>query len=568
MPSLPTTRIALATFGLLVALAIWPAASKGAALAAGNANASAGADVGAGAETSKKSTAPTTVDALAARVGAFVAESRFSGAMWGVKVVSLDTGSTLVERNPGVLLSPASNCKLYVGALALDRLGGGYRIATPLYAAAAPDAEGVLRGDLVIAGRGDTSWRVRKDGAQSFDAIFTPFVEAVRAAGVKRIAGAIVADGTWLRTPPHGAGWTVDDMSDYYGAEVSAIALADNCVRLRYAPGAAVGEPALLEWLEPLAGLSLENRVVTLPAAAGGDAERKGAAKGDKGAVAASVVRFYTQRYPGERLVRTWGELSLGVEAKIEDIPVPRPADWFAAALREALLKAGVAVDGGSRGVRWPESSPLDAAAGVRLGALSAPVKIAEVLSPPMRELVRDFMKPSQNLQTNLIFAHVGECDRAAGAPARRTSEQQAVAALDVFLRANGLPTEEVRFEEGSGLSRNNLATANATVRLLAHMAKHAEAEAFCASLPIAGVDGSLRSRMKGTAAQGNVRAKTGSLRWAASLSGYATSAAGERLAFSLMLNRYAPPEGRSARAELDTIAVWLAQLAERSAAR
>lgn len=511
---------------------------------------------------------PATVAELAARVEALVSEARFGGAVWGVKVVSLDTGATLVERNPSLLLSPASNCKLYVGALALDSLGGDYRIATPLFAGTKPDAAGVVQGDLVVAGRGDPSWRVRKGGAGTFDEIFVPFVEALRTAGVRRIAGGVVADGTWLRTPPHGAGWTVDDMSDYYGAEVSAVALADNCVRLRYAPGSAAGAPAVLEWLEPLAGLTLENRVVTLPAVGEAAGERQGGAKAGKGAAPAHIVRFYTQRYPGERLVRTWGELSLGAEPKIEDIPVPRPADWFAAALREALVKAGIAVDGGSRGVRWPEASPLDAAAGVRVGALAAPVKIGEVVSPPMRELVRDFMKPSQNLQTNLIFAHVGEQARAAGAKERRTSEQQAVDALEAFLRKSGLPADEVRFEEGSGLSRNNMATVNATVRLLVHMAGHAEAEAFRDSLPIAGEDGSLRLRMKGTAAQGNVRAKTGSLRWAASLSGYVTSAAGERLAFSLMLNRYSPPEGRSARAELDTITVWLAQLAGRSATR
>jgi D-alanyl-D-alanine carboxypeptidase/D-alanyl-D-alanine-endopeptidase (penicillin-binding protein 4) len=133
------------------------------------------------------------------------------------------------------------------------------------------------------------------------------------------------------------------------------------------------------------------------------------------------------------------------------------------------------------------------------------------------------------------------------------------VAALKEFLKKSGLPADEVRFDEGSGLSRNNLATANVTAGLLVVMAKHREAKAFEASLPIAGVDGSLRRRMKGTPAEGNVRAKTGTLRYANSLSGYVTTAAGERLAFSLMLNRSVPPAGRTARDEVDDIAVWLA---------
>jgi D-alanyl-D-alanine carboxypeptidase/D-alanyl-D-alanine-endopeptidase (penicillin-binding protein 4) len=124
------------------------------------------------------------------------------------------------------------------------------------------------------------------------------------------------------------------------------------------------------------------------------------------------------------------------------------------------------------------------------------------------------------------------------------------------------LPAAEVRFEEGSGLSRNNLTTAHATVALLVAMAKHPAADDFLASLPIAGVDGSLRNRMKGTPAEGNVRAKTGTLRYANSLAGYVTTAAGERLAFCLMLNRHSrQPAGRLVRDELDDVAVWLAGL-------
>jgi D-alanyl-D-alanine carboxypeptidase/D-alanyl-D-alanine-endopeptidase (penicillin-binding protein 4) len=127
------------------------------------------------------------------------------------------------------------------------------------------------------------------------------------------------------------------------------------------------------------------------------------------------------------------------------------------------------------------------------------------------------------------------------------------------------LPAEEVRFEEGSGLSRNNLTTANATVALLVRMARHAAAADFLAALPIAGVDGTVRSRMKGTPAEGNVRAKTGSLRYANTLSGYVTTAAGERLAFSVMLNRNSgQPAGRSVREELDEVAVLLAGFAGR----
>ena len=128
-----------------------------------------------------------------------------------------------------------------------------------------------------------------------------------------------------------------------------------------------------------------------------------------------------------------------------------------------------------------------------------------------------------------------------------------------------GIPSADVHFDEGSGLSLNNLTTAEDSVSLLQYMATNRWAYDFVNALPVAGVDGTLRRRMKNTAAFQNVRAKTGTLRWANSLSGFVTTAAGEHLAFGLMLNRYVPPADRKPTAELDDIAVLLAQFAGRT---
>jgi D-alanyl-D-alanine carboxypeptidase/D-alanyl-D-alanine-endopeptidase (penicillin-binding protein 4) len=126
--------------------------------------------------------------------------------------------------------------------------------------------------------------------------------------------------------------------------------------------------------------------------------------------------------------------------------------------------------------------------------------------------------------------------------------------------------TNDVHFDEGSGLSRNNLTTANATVALLQFMAKRPAAQAWEDSLPIAGVDGTIRRRMKNTPAEKNVHAKTGTLRWVNALSGYVTTAAGEKLVFSLMLNRFDEPvPGRKRTDELDDIAVMLARFTGRT---
>jgi D-alanyl-D-alanine carboxypeptidase/D-alanyl-D-alanine-endopeptidase (penicillin-binding protein 4) len=352
---------------------------------------------------------------------------------------------------------------------------------------------------------------------------------------VRRITGDVVADTTFFRGPAHGSSWTVDDLNDDYGAEISALTLEQNFADLRIAPAGVAGQPAVLELLQPRTGLVLRNLAAT---------------------VSAGVTRsIQVRRILGENTVYVLGELPVGGPEEISDVTVPHPARWFAASLQEALLRAGIRVDGAARTVNWPEPSPIG----------SGTVKVGEIVSPPLRDLVAGFMKPSQNLETDLIFAHVGESTRPAGAPGWRTSEQLAVTALGEFLRRGGLPADEVRFDEGSGLSRNNLASANATVALLAFMANHAEATAFRAALPVAGVDGTIRSRMRGTAAEGNVRAKTGTLRWANGLSGYVTTAAGEALAFSVLLNRSVTPPGVFARDDLDAIAVLLAQLKARS---
>jgi D-alanyl-D-alanine carboxypeptidase/D-alanyl-D-alanine-endopeptidase (penicillin-binding protein 4) len=466
-----------------------------------------------------------TAAELRAKLESFVSEPRFSPALWGVKVVSLDSGNVLFEHHADRLLSPASNSKLYTGALALDRLGGDYRIVTPLLATAAVGADGELPGDLIVAGRGDPNWSARRT-KRDFWTTFEPFVAELRRAGVRRIRGDIVADATWLRCPPQGASWAVDDLNDYYGAEISALSLEDNYVDLRVTPAERPGQPGHLEILQPGAELTLDNRTTTV--------------------VAGGLRELRVQRLPGETTVQIYGTLPSGDKEELSEITVPRPALWFAASLRAALQRAGITVDGRARSVRWPAAAPEG---GVRLG---------EVRSPPLRELVAAFMKPSQNLETDLVFAHLGELQRTPQTPAWRRSDELAVAALEKFLADHQLRPDEVAFDEGSGLSRNNLTTAGATVDLLVFMARHRESAAFLASLPIAGVDGSLGKRFKGTPAEGNLRAKTGTLRWANSLSGYVTTAAGERLAFSFMLNRHRPPPERKSRDELDDLALLL----------
>jgi D-alanyl-D-alanine carboxypeptidase/D-alanyl-D-alanine-endopeptidase (penicillin-binding protein 4) len=472
----------------------------------------------------------TTLTALAGQIDAHLADPKFSSALWAIKVVSLDTGRTLYENHPDRLMSPASNTKLYTSALVLDRFGGNFQIATPVFATAAVDSSGTLPGDLIISGRGDPSWNARR--LTNFWDIFQPFVNVLIKAGVKRISGDIIGDATFFNGEPTGGTWTVDDLNSGEAGNICALSLDDNLTQIRVIPGATAGEPCVLTPLQPGTGLVISNQTVTL---------------------AAERARAEAFRPLNGETVYLYGGLALGGGEETVEVTVPDPAHWFAAALKLALARNDIQVDGQTRSLSWPQRPPWSPASWVKLG---------EVLSPPMREVVRSFMKPSQNLEADILLADAGESTRNSNAPPRLTSEDAGLAAMRGMLASASVPRGDVQFDEGSGLSRNNLTTANATVALLQFMARHREAKAFMDSLPIAGVDGTLRRRFQGTIASENVHAKTGTLHWAAALSGYMTNTVGEHLAFSIMLNRFA---GGNAAAEIDPVVLMLARFAGRS---
>jgi D-alanyl-D-alanine carboxypeptidase/D-alanyl-D-alanine-endopeptidase (penicillin-binding protein 4) len=434
--------------------------------------------------------------------------------------------------------------------MALDRLGGDYRIKTSLYAQARPDARGLLKSDLIVYGRGDPGLSPKFHGGDIFRAL-QPLVAALTNAGVRRISGALVGDESFFVGAPVGSGWSWDDLNYYYGAEISALSINDNTLDLVVSAGLNVGAPAVLRLTPATDLLTVSNRI------------RTGAAN--------SARQLNLYRPLGGNVVYASGTIPLGQSNQTETVTISRPAELFLDLFRQALARHGVTVTGPNRVITWLDrpDAPLDTGPLVELGAIE---------SAPLREINRWVQKPSQNLYTDLVLAHVGSLElettrRAArpGAPAdsvvgTKSSEDYGIQALETFLAKIGVSRTEFWLEEGSGLSRNNLASPAATVKLLTYMSRHPEAKSYFDALPVAGEDGTLRQRMKNSAAAGNLRAKTGTLRWANSLSGSVTTAAGEKLVFSLMLNRYAAPTAESsARAELDRIGILLASFSGRS---
>jgi D-alanyl-D-alanine carboxypeptidase/D-alanyl-D-alanine-endopeptidase (penicillin-binding protein 4) len=461
-----------------------------------------------------------------------LAQPKFDAALWGVKVVSLDSGKVIFEQNSQKLFSPASNSKLYTVALALDRLGPDYRIKTSLYAAARPTS-GVLKGDLIVFGRGDPTINARLHNNDIYAAL-QPLVAALTNAGVQRITGDLIGDDSYFQGPPYGSGWAWDDTESYYGAEISALTINDNTLQVSVKPGGKVGETCPITLTPSTTYITFSNRTETVTNAA------------------RRAIFFY--RPLDQNVIYASGKMPLEDPAYNDDVTVHNPAGAFIRFFKEALTRHGIKIGGKLRTVNYLDRQvdPIYIEKLVELGSIE---------SLPMSDIAREIMKPSQNLYTDLLLAHVGEQRRTPQTSPNETSEELGIRELNKFLVEASVKKGDVFFEEGSGLSRNNLTTPNATIALLQFMSHHKSAEVYLSSLPIAGVDGTLRNRMKATPAAGNVRAKTGTLRWANSLSGHVTTASGERLLFCIMLNRYHNSDpNRSARADVDAIAIMLAE--------
>ena len=473
--------------------------------------------------------------------------------MVGIKVVSLDSGRVLFEENSAKLLRPASNMKLYTVATALDRLSPDYRFTTSVYSRARPDASGIIHGDLTIYGRGDPSIAARFNNGDYFKAI-DDLASRIAAAGVKRVEGDLVGDESYFIGPQYGSGWEWEDLTWYYGAEISALTVNDNALDVFVKPGAEIGNPATITTGPPDPLLTISNQVTT-------------GARGSRREI--SIYRGL-----GENSVTISGSIPLDDRGYSGGLGISHPALLFVYLLRAALVQKGVSITGKSRtmgGMNQTGPTASTAIVNVTNGSSAAvPVsfqnEIATFQSPPFGLIAAQTLKPSQNLYTELILRTLGKLNPPAAATNSpgETSEDAGLEAVRSFLKTAGIRPESLVLSDGSGLSRNDMITAEASVQLLTFMSRHRYAEVFRQALPIAGVDGTLRNRMKGTAAENNVRAKTGSLSSAASLSGYVTSGAGEKLVFSIMVNNF-PSDLEPRVICIDPIAVLLASFAGKS---
>jgi len=445
---------------------------------------------------SPRSIAPA-VQNLRRDVDAILEDPALARGYWGVLVASMKTDEVLYERNAHKLFIPASNMKIVTLAAAAERLGWSYRYETTLRARGRIE-NGRLQGDVIAVGTGDPS--VTED--QSVP-LFDSWAERLKAAGVRAIDGRIIGDDNAFDDDELGFGWSWDDLPEDYSAGVSALQFNENAIRVTIAPGPAIGDSAAISTAPPYSGTTVESHVVT--------------------AAADAPSRVDVSRLPGSARLVLRGAVPLGSAPATRDLSVDNPTLFFVTALRAALIARGIDVRGPA----------VDVDAIADHGSSSEAMVVATYQSAPLSTLAVRLMKESQNLYAETLLKTLGATPGPATFPAGR-------AAVQGTLQAWGVAPGELIDRDGSGLSRYDFVTPAALVTILTHIARDERLRGpFEATLPIAGRDGTLQNRMKGTAAEGNARAKTGSMTGIRALSGYVSTADGEPLVWSIMANNF-----------------------------
>ena len=443
---------------------------------------------------------------LAARIDSVLARPQLARAHWGIEVRDASTGQTLYSRNAGRLFIPASNLKLIVSATAAHHLDPDYRFRTGLYTAGTV-RDGVLEGDLVLYGRGDPMISARYFPSRT--AVFDSLADSLRARGIRRITGGIVADESWMDREYVRGDWEAYDLRWWYAAPVGALGFNDNSIDFRIEPGASAGAPARITGSPASGAYTLENASRTL--AAGGR------------------HTFDLERGSGPGAVRAYGQIPLGTGADTESFAVDVPARWTGTVFREVLERKGIDV------ARDPVRIVSDPAASTVRGM----TPLVEWRSPPLPQAIGPVLMNSQNWFAELLVKTLGREVRGEG------SWSAGLAVEREFLTGVvGIDSADFVLRDGSGLSAGNLVTPRALVRLLDYVGRTPRQAIVRRALPVSGAqDGSLRSRLMDL--RGRVAAKTGYIGNVDSLSGFITMPDGREVIFCIISNGSGQPSSR-----------------------
>ncbi|RFC55527.1 D-alanyl-D-alanine carboxypeptidase/D-alanyl-D-alanine endopeptidase [Brumimicrobium aurantiacum] len=417
----------------------------------------------------------------------------------------LDSNQILGSLNPKTAMPPASTVKLFTTAAAFEILGKDYKAKTIIYTVGEIDSLGTLNGNIVIRGLGDPSLGSRyfneKEEANDF---LDAWVEAVQKNGIKKINGSVIADGSAFGY--HGApdGWSWSDMGNYYGSGASGCAVYDNMAYLHFSTSSLLDGPTKLDSMTPkIPGFKLHNQVTTY-------------------ASSRDNAYIYGTPYSYERFAI--GNLPRNKSNFEVKASVPDPELLLAQSLEKALEDTGVFVEKSPIGMRKILQEHPDST--LNYGTFN------RILTHEGKS-VEDIAFWT-NMRSVNFFAEQLYCLSTYQSTGFGGSQESEDFMNNYWESRLGVKMYQT---DGSGLSRTNAFSANHYIQLLKYMLNAKSFEAFEATLPVAGKSGTLRSVCRGQAAQGRLKAKSGTMNRIKSYSGYVDSRSGRKIAFALIVN-------------------------------
>ncbi|WP_353932848.1 D-alanyl-D-alanine carboxypeptidase/D-alanyl-D-alanine-endopeptidase [Okeanomitos corallinicola TIOX110] len=450
--------------------------------------------------TNQKSICPAQ---LSSSIDNIINRPVFKRMRWGILIKPLSSPQNLYSQESEKYFIPASNTKLFTTAAALQKLGANFRIRTSVY----QDADGVLR----VVGRGDPSLKNEQ---------LTILAKQLYQKGIREV-DQLIADDSYFKGDVVHPSWQWEDVQFYYGAPVNSLIVNENAAVINLLPQK-VGETLKINWSNPLESYKwqVKNSSVTTQ-------------ENESGVVEVS------RDLQGQTL-KIKGNLPVNAKPDITAIAVFDPVDNFISHFRVSLLKEGIRV----KKTSINNSDKKDQ-------------EIAAIESPLLSDLLVEINSNSNNLFAEAILKTLGSQQLL---KANQTTIDAGLEVLNSTLTELGIEPNSYMIMDGSGLSRKNLISPEATVKLLQVMGISNQAEIFRASLPVAGVSGSLKNRFLNTSAQGIVQAKTGTMMGVVSLAGYVNVPNYEPVVFSIMVNQSAQPAS-VVRKAMDEIVVLLTQL-------
>lgn len=429
-----------------------------------------------------------------------VEDSRANDAYWSV-IFRDSTGTILEGYNFEKIVRPASNLKLLTSSAILDELGTEFTYKTYVYGLGSQEGD-TWKGDIIVRGTGDPSISGTYYGENKFH-VFDKFYETLDSLGIREIEGNLIGNDSYFDQQPYPKGWSWEDLSFYYGVEISALSFNNNAVDLQVFANDEIGETPRIQWFpfDTDYVTFVNEQTITPP-----DSE---------------YDEFY-RRVLGTNTIILRSKVPQNYDEK-ESLSVMNASMFFMDTFKEYLKDGGIETTGRI----LIDSQPHDWNSGRYQ-------ELAVHESVPLGQLMEQVNKDSENFYTEMLLKTA-----AAEKYDAQGSTELGISLVKEFAARTGIDTSRVEMNDGSGMSPGTLLSPSAITHLLVEMQHHPEFKAFRNSLSIAGLDGSLENRFTNTPMAGNLRGKTGFVSGVRALSGYMKSATGRTLVFSVVTNNY-----------------------------